>query len=93
MLDIIWIFREMADVSYALNNEAKYQFMKESRNVTSAKENNSALLSSTVLEDQDKTILLDAESANSTDKEETQAESYLTVCEPTDSLNESITQL
>ena len=37
--------------------------------------------------------LLDVESAKSTDKEETQAESYSTVCEPIDSLNESITQL
>ena len=80
-------------MSNALNNEAKHQLMKKSRNVTTAKDNNSALLSSTVLEDLDKTTLLDAESANSIDKVETQADSNSTVCEPTDPLNDSITQL
>ena len=80
-------------VSNALNNEAKHQLMKKSRNVTTAKDNNSALLSSTVLEDLDKTTLLDAESVNSIDKVETQTDSNSTVCEPTDPLNDSITQL
>ena len=80
-------------VSNALNNEAKHQLMKKSRNVTTAKDNNSALLSSTVLEDLDKTTLLDTESANSIDKVETHADSNSTVCEPTDPLNDSITQL
>ena len=80
-------------VSNALNNEAKHQLMKKSRNVTTAKDNNSTLLSSTVLEDLDKTTLLDAESVNSIDKVETQTDSNSTVCEPTDPLNDSITQL
>ena len=80
-------------VANALNNEAKHQLMKKSRNVTTAKINNSALLSSTVLEDLDKITLIDAESANNIDKGETQADSNSTVCEPTDPLNDSLTQL
>ena len=52
-------------VSNALNNEAKLQLMKKSKNGTTAKENNYALLSSTVLEYLDNKILPDADSANS----------------------------
>ena len=76
-------------------NEAKHQLMIKSRNVTTvtAKEKNSALLSSKMLEYLDNKILPDTDSANSIGMEETQADSNSTVHEPTGPLNDSITQL